>query len=404
MTYSCFLDGVVVPDCTSPRTLSGLAEGEHVLEVMATNAYGFAEAQPATFNWIVAIAPVAEITSGPPATTLLTTASIAFSGTDNETPAESLTFECSLDGAEFAQCTSPLELTGLAIGDHTVRVRAVDALGNVGEPDSRSWTVEAPPPPNTPVGSNVTVELDLPGGQSATVTFAGIGTAGNTTVDTVPGGPPLPVGYLTDGALYYDVSTNASYSAPVTVCFTYVPGSLDEPVRLLHWDAGANAWVDVTTSSAAGEVCGATDSLSPFAIATASTLVVPETTIESGPPATTASSTATFFFSTGEPNDPTATYACSVRRRHVVQLLRVAIRDQRSRAGRLRAPRRGDEHGRDRRRHARQPSLDGRRAEHDDRLRARGIDPQHGGRVPLLVHRLRGDVRVLARRRDVGLL
>ena len=122
MTFSCFLDGIVVPDCVSPRTLTGLAEGEHTLEVEATNVYGFIEATPATYTWIVAMPPVATIESGPPATTLQTTASIVFSGTDNTTPAESLTFECSTNGTDWTECTSPYELTGLVPGEpHRLR-------------------------------------------------------------------------------------------------------------------------------------------------------------------------------------------------------------------------------------------------------------------------------------------
>ena len=285
-----------------------------MLEVEATNRYGLVEETPATYTWTIAIPPVATIESGPPATTLQTTASIVFSGTDNTTPAESLTFECSIDGTNWAACTSPYELTGLTPGAYTARVRAIDEFGNVSVADTYSWTVEAPPPPNTSVGSNVSVDLDLGAGQSATVTFASVATAGNTTADVMPGGPALPVGYLAAGASYYDIDTTAGYTAPVTVCLTYLPGSLAEPARLLHWDADTSSWVDITTSGdpVAGEVCGVTDSLSPFALATGTTLVVPETTIESGPAATTASSTATFFFSTGEPNDPTATYECSL--------------------------------------------------------------------------------------------
>jgi large repetitive protein len=293
-----------------------LAEGEHTLEVEATNSNDMVEATPATFTWIVAIAPETTIESGPPATTSQTTASIVFNGTDNETPADALTFECSTDnGATWAGCDSPYELTDLAPGDHTVLVRAIDGFRNVDpSPASHGWSVEAAPAANTPVGDNVPVELDLPSGQTATVTFSSVTSEGVTTVDVLTSAPALPAGYLADGALYYDVNTTAAYSSPVTVCFTYTTGSPAEPVRLLHWDGDSSAWVDVTTSTGDGEVCGTTDSLSPFALATGTTLVVPETTIESGPAATTASSTATFFFSTGDPNDQTATYECSLDR------------------------------------------------------------------------------------------
>jgi hypothetical protein len=64
---------------------------------------------------------------------------------------EGATFECSLDGAAFAACTSPLSLTGLAPGEHALKIRGVDALGNVAaEPVQVTWTVPAPPAPAAP--------------------------------------------------------------------------------------------------------------------------------------------------------------------------------------------------------------------------------------------------------------
>jgi len=44
--------------------------------------------------------------------------------------AEPATFQCSLDGARFAPCTSPFT-TKLRRGAHTLSVRSIDALGNV---------------------------------------------------------------------------------------------------------------------------------------------------------------------------------------------------------------------------------------------------------------------------------
>ncbi len=56
------------------------------------------------------------------------------------------TFECSLDGAAFAACTSPQSYPGLGVGSHTFQVRAVDGAGNTDPtPDSFTWTVSAPP-------------------------------------------------------------------------------------------------------------------------------------------------------------------------------------------------------------------------------------------------------------------
>ncbi len=84
------------------------------------------------------------ITSGPSGTTDQTTASLTFEA--NERGA---TFRCSLDGSSPATCSSPVEYSGLADGDHLFTVQARDATGRNVARASRRWTVQtvAPPPP-----------------------------------------------------------------------------------------------------------------------------------------------------------------------------------------------------------------------------------------------------------------
>lgn len=56
-------------------------------------------------------------------------------------------FECRLDSAPYAGCTSPTAYSGLSEGPHTFDVRATDAEGNVDPtPAQRTWNVDAEVP------------------------------------------------------------------------------------------------------------------------------------------------------------------------------------------------------------------------------------------------------------------
>ncbi len=61
------------------------------------------------------------------------------------------TFECSIDGGAFTPCSSPFTPpAGLAPGEHTLSVRAIDAAGNAdATPASTAFVVEQPPPQPT---------------------------------------------------------------------------------------------------------------------------------------------------------------------------------------------------------------------------------------------------------------
>ena len=85
------------------------------------------------------------ITNGPPAATTATGAAFAFD-TAGSGPAG---FECRLDGAAFAPCTSPASVAGLAIGPHTFEVRStLDGLVDATPAVSR-WAVTGQAAPVT---------------------------------------------------------------------------------------------------------------------------------------------------------------------------------------------------------------------------------------------------------------
>jgi hypothetical protein len=136
-TVECSVDGGLWAPCTSPVTGSGLADGSHSVKVRQTDAAGNVGAE-ASYSWTVdATAPEAPVLSGQPTgTTLDNSASITI------TAEAGATLECSIDGGNWAPCTSPLNLSGLADGDHSVKARATDAAGNVSaESTLASWKV-----------------------------------------------------------------------------------------------------------------------------------------------------------------------------------------------------------------------------------------------------------------------
>lgn len=145
-TFQCRLDGLDWATCASPVALTGLAGGGHTFEVRAIDVSGNPDLSPALRMWTVdATAPETTIDSGPPGEVVADGAEFAFSSPD-----AGATFECQLDDALWAPCTSPVAYAGLADGSHTFAVRATDAVGNVeASPASQTWTVAPPPPPPT---------------------------------------------------------------------------------------------------------------------------------------------------------------------------------------------------------------------------------------------------------------
>jgi hypothetical protein len=83
--------------------------------------------------------PETAIASGPSGTVTATTAAFAFSSSETGS-----SFECRLDAAAWASCTSPMSYSFLAAGNHTFDVRATDAACNTDPtPATRTWTIAA---------------------------------------------------------------------------------------------------------------------------------------------------------------------------------------------------------------------------------------------------------------------
>ncbi len=83
--------------------------------------------------------PDTMITSGPSGSTSDNTPTFEFTVSESGSA-----FECKLNSAAYAPCTSPTTTSTLADGSYTFYVRAIDAAGNVdGSPATRAFTVSA---------------------------------------------------------------------------------------------------------------------------------------------------------------------------------------------------------------------------------------------------------------------
>ena len=170
--FQCRLDGGAWSSCTSPKTVSSLAEGSHTFYVRAVDTAGNADPSPAQRTWTIDFPPLPDII--PPNTSLgsggphgiVTTGSASFSFTSSEVGS---TFQCRLDSGAYAACPSPKAYSGLGEGVHNFYVRARDAAGNLDlTPAHRTWTVDfpAPPPPPPPPPGPADVFVSASGSDS----------------------------------------------------------------------------------------------------------------------------------------------------------------------------------------------------------------------------------------------
>jgi hypothetical protein len=263
--FRCALDGGRFVACTSPLSLSGLADGTHTFQVQAVDGAGNADPTPATRVWRVDTAPPdSRIDGGPPPVTNQTSATLTFSSPDADVAA----LQCALDGAAFADCTSPVALSGLGEGSHRFEVRAVDAAGNVdASPAARVWRVDTAPPDSRIDGGPPPVTNQT----SATLTFSS------------PDGDVAGFQCASDGAAF------AACTSPVALS-GLGEGSHSFEVRAV--DAAGN--VDATPATRAWRV----------------DTTRPDSRIDGGPPPLTNQTSATLTFSS--PDADAARFQCAL--------------------------------------------------------------------------------------------
>jgi len=139
VSAKCYLDQTLQADCSSPMDLSSVPDGDYTLTVVAANQNSLVLAQAKRSFRLDRKAPMLVINSAPSGTINTTSASIAFSVTDNFPGA---VVYCSLDNAVFAACTSPYNMSNLAQGAHNVKIYAQDRASNKSATQTISFSVD----------------------------------------------------------------------------------------------------------------------------------------------------------------------------------------------------------------------------------------------------------------------
>ncbi len=202
-TFECSIDGAAYSACPASYTSPSLPDGSHTLSVRAVDAAGNVDPSPATRTWVIDTnPPETVIATGPAEGSTVASSNVTFTFTS---PEAGVTFECKVDGGAFAACPATFTLSGLAMGPHSLEVRAKDAAGNVDpSPATRKWTVALPPGQPT---------VELPADNSVTSNplpvVSGTAPAGST-VKVFVDGATAPTCTATADAM-------GKYSCPLTV-------------------------------------------------------------------------------------------------------------------------------------------------------------------------------------------
>ncbi len=265
--FQCRLDSSQAGDwapCSSPKSYGGLADGGHKLEVRAIDQAGNVDSTAASFEWNVdTTAPQTQVDSGPPALSALAVAKFAFSGTDGAGSGVA-SLECRRDSGEpsgWGPCLSPLEYASLGDGGHKFEVRAIDMAGNVDlTPAVFNWTIDTTSP-DTQIGKHPNA---LVASSAAQFEFSGSDGSGS-------------------GVASFQCRLDSSEASGWASC--------SSPQSYVSLGDGSHEF-EVRAIDQAGNVDAVPASFE-WSIDTAA----PETQIETGPPALSASAKAKFNFS-----------------------------------------------------------------------------------------------------------
>ncbi|MBI3555227.1 MAG: hypothetical protein HY074_03050, partial [Deltaproteobacteria bacterium] len=143
VTFTCSLDGAPAVACLSPFTAAVTTEGAHTIVVNATDLAGNV-ALPLTLNWTMDFtAP--QISFGsmtPSAASYINTTSLTL----NVNATEPVYYSGTLDNLSLSNVSSPIQLTNLTEGFHSLQLTAVDVAGNPANTITHNFVVDLTAP------------------------------------------------------------------------------------------------------------------------------------------------------------------------------------------------------------------------------------------------------------------
>ncbi len=288
VTFFCALDPAgngepvqaAYSECPASISYDDLAEGSHTLWVYVVDQVDNLGTCRASYTWLIDTRyPETEITDGPtPLTGSGEEVTVSYIDPTNE---DTITFECSLDGAAFTRCdgTTPgdggsIDFAALPVGQHTITVRTCDltkAPPVQCDPTPATWTweVTVSPCPNDKTAPGMTCAKSLilectDGGATAdlddlqpvsTDACEPLATTTSATSEVVLGQNPI-VFTSTDGngniSSCVTIVTVTDSAAPVIACPDDIEAGTDAGLCI--------AVIDIATATAT-DACQGTDGI-----------------------------------------------------------------------------------------------------------------------------------------------
>jgi hypothetical protein len=299
-TFECKLDAGAWAGCTSPKAYSALSAGSHTFSVRATDEAGNVDASPATQSWTIQSAPPSEDHDPVAAYTYAPTApaagqAVSFdaaSATCDDAPCTYTWEDDGPDGAGGKQWPlgngRTMTFTFQEAGAKYVRVAVTDADGDT-DSTRKTITVASPPPPDT-TPPDTTPPDTTPPDTTPPDTTSPDTTSPDTTIES---GPDPVTNDNTPTFAFTATEIGSTFSCQVDVGQAATCTS--------PWTTPALPDGQHTVAVGATDAAGSADA-SPATRSFRIDTRAPNTTIESGPPATSPSSSATLAFDADEPD------------------------------------------------------------------------------------------------------